>query len=88
MNAQFKKGALELCVLTMLADKDRYGYELTDDEADDQITIVSGHQKSHESTAFNGDADDEELIAVIAAAISASTGLSTDDFVVRSIRRR
>ena len=62
--------------------------ELTDDEADDQITIVSGHQKSHESTAFNGDADDEELIAVIAAAISASTGLSTDDFVVRSIRRR
>lgn len=33
-------------------------------------------------------ADDGELIAVIAAAISASTGMSTDDFVVRSIRRR
>ncbi len=30
MNAQFKKGALELCVLSMLVDKDRYGYELTD----------------------------------------------------------
>ncbi len=32
--------------------------------------------------------DDAELIAVIAAAIAASTGASTDDFVVRSIRRR
>ena len=32
--------------------------------------------------------DDTELIAVIAAAIAASEGTSTDDFVVRSIRRR
>ncbi len=32
--------------------------------------------------------DDTELIAVIAAAIAASTGTSTDDFVVRSIKRR
>ena len=32
--------------------------------------------------------DDTELIAVIAAAIAASTGSSTDDFVVRSIKRR
>lgn len=32
--------------------------------------------------------EDEELIAVIAAAIAAATGKSTDDFVVRSIRRR
>lgn len=32
--------------------------------------------------------DDLELIAVIAAAIAASTGQSTDDFVVRSIKRR
>ncbi len=32
--------------------------------------------------------DDSELIAVIAAAIAASTGTSTDDFVVRSIKRR
>ena len=28
MNTQFKKGVLELCVLTLLAVKDRYGYEL------------------------------------------------------------
>ena len=31
MNAQFKKGALELCVLAMLLDDDKYGYELTDE---------------------------------------------------------
>lgn len=32
--------------------------------------------------------DDKALIAVIAAAIAASTGQSTDSFVVRSIKRR
>lgn len=32
--------------------------------------------------------DDLELVAVISAAIAAATGSSTDDFVVRSIRRR
>lgn len=30
MNAQFKKGALELCVLSQLNNADRYGYQLTD----------------------------------------------------------
>lgn len=30
MNAQFKKGALELCVLSLLAKGDKYGYELTE----------------------------------------------------------
>lgn len=30
MNAQLKKGALELCVLSKLVEADRYGYELTD----------------------------------------------------------
>jgi len=30
MDAQFKKGALELCVLSQLARKDYYGYELTE----------------------------------------------------------
>lgn len=34
------------------------------------------------------EADDSELIAVIAAAIAAAEGTSTDGFVVRSIRRR
>lgn len=28
MNAQFKKGVLELCVLVLVKKKDRYGYEL------------------------------------------------------------
>ncbi|MBR1634572.1 MAG: OadG family protein [Lachnospiraceae bacterium] len=32
--------------------------------------------------------DERELVAVIAAAIAASEAISTDDFVVRSIRRR
>lgn len=32
--------------------------------------------------------DNQELIAVIAAAIATSSGTSTDDFVVRSIKRR
>ncbi|HEX3021426.1 MAG TPA: PadR family transcriptional regulator [Lachnospiraceae bacterium] len=30
MNPQFKKGALELCVLSKLIDADCYGYELTE----------------------------------------------------------
>lgn len=30
MNIQFKKGVLELCVLSMLKDGDKYGYELAD----------------------------------------------------------
>ena len=33
-------------------------------------------------------ADDGELVAVIAAAIAAAEGTSTDGFVVRSIKRR
>lgn len=28
MNIQFKKGILELCVLSLLIENDRYGYEL------------------------------------------------------------
>lgn len=30
MNTQFKKGALELCVLSQLTGGDKYGYELTE----------------------------------------------------------
>lgn len=30
MNTQFKKGALELCVLSQLVKGDKYGYELTE----------------------------------------------------------
>ncbi len=30
MNPQFKKGALELCVLSQLTKTDKYGYELTE----------------------------------------------------------
>jgi PadR family transcriptional regulator PadR len=41
MNSQFKKGALELCVLSMLTREDRYGYELTD-AISKQMEIASG----------------------------------------------
>ncbi|MCR4728605.1 MAG: PadR family transcriptional regulator [Lachnospiraceae bacterium] len=41
MNAQFKKGALELCVLSMLTGGDRYGYELTD-AISKEMEIASG----------------------------------------------
>lgn len=41
MNAQFKKGALELCVLARLRDTDRYGYELTE-EISGKMIIATG----------------------------------------------
>ena len=41
MNAQFKKGALELCVLSLLTRKDRYGYELTE-MISGQMQIATG----------------------------------------------
>lgn len=41
MNAQFKKGALELCVLSMLTENDRYGYELTE-EISREMTVATG----------------------------------------------
>lgn len=28
MNSQFKKGVVEICVLSLVSEKDRYGYEL------------------------------------------------------------
>ena len=30
MNIQYKKGVLELCVLALLDDRDRYGYEISE----------------------------------------------------------
>ena len=30
MNPQYKKGVLELCVLSLLRKQDRYGYEISD----------------------------------------------------------
>ena len=33
MNIQFKKGVLELCVLSQLVKGDRYGYDLASDLA-------------------------------------------------------
>lgn len=41
MNTQLKKGVLELCVLSMLSEKDCYGYELVS-EISKNIAISDG----------------------------------------------
>mgnify|MGYP003307280784 CR=1 FL=1 len=41
MNAQFKKGALELCVLSQLVHGDKYGYELTE-RISKEMSIAGG----------------------------------------------
>ena len=41
MNIQFKKGVLELCVLSMLVWQDRYGYELAS-ALSEKIQIADG----------------------------------------------
>lgn len=41
MNAQFKKGVLELCVLSLLAQGDQYGYELTE-AISQKMTVAAG----------------------------------------------
>ena len=41
MDAQFKKGVLELCVLSKLVDADKYGYELTEDISQ-ELSITAG----------------------------------------------
>lgn len=48
------------------------------------VNTVSQIEVKEESEELS---DDLELVAVITAAIAASTGTSTDGFVVRSIRR-
>ncbi len=40
MNAQFKKGVLELCVLAQLAKGDKYGYELTETISNEMIVAA------------------------------------------------
>ena len=41
MNTQLKKGTLDLCVLSLLAKGDRYGYELTE-ELSKKMKIATG----------------------------------------------
>ena len=41
MNPQLKKGVLELCVLSHLTSKDKYGYELTD-AISQEMSIAAG----------------------------------------------
>ena len=44
MNPQFKKGVLELLVLSLLVDKDCYGYQLVD--------TISNHVEISEGTIY------------------------------------
>ena len=41
MNVQFKKGALELCVLILISRKDQYGYELAQNISN-KIEVAEG----------------------------------------------
>ena len=41
MNIQYKKGVLELCVLSLLNKKDRYGYEISE-YLSNRIDIADG----------------------------------------------
>ena len=41
MNVQYKKGVIELCVLALLDQRDRYGYEISD-TISKQIDISDG----------------------------------------------
>ena len=44
MNAQYKKGILELCVLSLLAQGDRYGYDVSE--------VLSGHIDISDGTVY------------------------------------
>ena len=44
MNIQFKKGVLELCVLSLLSERDHYGYEL--------VKAISEHMIISEGTIY------------------------------------
>lgn len=66
-------------VQEMFSNKKKADKEIKADAVDNTIAqIIEKEELS----------DDLELVAVIAAAIAASEGTGTDDFVVRSIRRR
>ena len=54
----------------------------------DNKTVAPATQTSVVPATVEESSDDEELVAAIAAAIAAYEGTSTDDFVVRSIKRR
>lgn len=59
-------------------------------KADEPVVSVPVVSRPVVATAVAGEnlVNDFELVAVIAAAIAAATNTSTDDFVVRSIKRR
>ncbi len=82
------------CIIPKIQDMFAKGGVKLPEEDEDEFTVAlsaSGGVTAAGAASDTGGAafgQQDELIAVIAAAISAGTGLSTDSFVVRSIRRR
>ena len=71
-----------------LFEKKSHG-SVDDDDEDEQVFVQSGSViGSAGPYRAPSDLQDERIVAVIAAAIAAGTGVNTDSFVVRSIRRR
>ena len=62
--------------------QDKFNNKNSNGNEDKKVVVVE------RAVAQKNQTDDLELVAVISAAIAASTGASTDDFVVRSIKRR
>lgn len=67
-------------IFPYLENKKKAKAAKTNDAASEVVTQIAAREEQQ--------MDDTELIAVIAAAIAASEGTSTSDFVVRSINRR
>lgn len=71
-----------------LTDRSAKAQRTAEAEADQALKAVEKSDAVDSVVQFQGqDEEDEELVAVIAAAVAASLHRSTHDIVVRSIRR-
>lgn len=73
-------------IIPYLEKKKQEKNKKAEESQDPVVSQIEQREQMGEETATIN--QDTELIAVIAAAIAASTGTSTNDFVVRSINRR
>lgn len=77
-----------LIFISFLISLFKYLPKLLDRNKKEKVQISPQASDNNEHVAIETTEDNTELIAVIAAAIAASEQVSTDSFVVRSIRRR
>lgn len=91
-NKEFLGIPLEfLLILVLLAICWLYFKNRNVDKKDiDEFHYLENHSEIHNEREeeFEEKIQEEELVAVIMAAISAASGLSEDEFVVRTIKRR